>query len=150
MTRLTQDELSPGLSAFLDPAVLLTFPACRSNARTRANLANRRGPFLLVSERPDGTWLCTPLLSQSGGSRDKLDQRLKSGPGNGWIARSSFYSFHQFWLLTPDAIIAASDGEFSPVGNRQRYAAHHPAALAEIERHQFDSDAPYRLMKDLP
>ena len=149
MTRLTKEELAPGLSVFLDPQVLLATPGCRSNARTRANLVNRPGPFLLVAAMPDDAWLCAPLLSNTGGSRGQLDQRLKSGPGNGWIGRPSFYSFHQFWILPTDAIVAASDGEFSPVGNRQRYAAQHPPALAEIAQHQFDSDAPYRAVATL-
>ena len=149
MTQLTEAEIAPGLAVFLDVAVLVACPECRSNARSRANLANRPGPFLVVAPVAEGTWLCVPLLSTAGRNRLTLDQALKSGPGMGWIGRSSHYSRHQFWIIPTDCLIQASSDELSPRGNRQRYAANAPAALATIAAGRNDSDAPYRRMPDL-
>lgn len=134
---------------FLDIDALLACPGCRSNARTRANLVNRPGPFLVLAAVQDGAWLCVPLLSKVGANKLPLVQTLKSGPGLGWVSRPSFYSCHQFWIISTDCLIKASGGEFSPEGNRQRYAADQPAELAAIARHQHDSDAPYRPVAQL-
>ena len=148
MSAITAEEVRPGLSVFLDNHVLLGCADCRSNARTRANLVNRPGPFLVLAEAAGG-WLCVPLVSHAGASRLALDQALKSGPGNGWTHRPSYYSIHQFWIIPTERLVEASGGEFSPHGDRQRYAAKRPDALEAIARRQFDSDAPYRSLPDL-
>jgi hypothetical protein len=149
MVAVNANEVRPGLSAFLDDRVLAQCPGCRSNARTSANLVNRPGPFLVLAMMPDDAWLCVPLISNPGASRLALDQTLKSGPGNGWRERMSYYSLHQFWVIPTPCLLSASAGEFSPVGNRQRYADEHSEALSKIIHHQFDSDSPYRLVADL-
>ncbi len=144
MTAITEAEVRPGLCAFLDPQVLAACPGVRSNVRARTNLVNRPGPFLLVAARPDGDFLCVPLVSNPGFGRQLLDQALKTGPGNGWTLRNSYFSVHQFWIIPPDCVLQASEAEISPVGRRQRYADTAPAALAAVADRQFDSDTPYR------
>jgi hypothetical protein len=150
MTALTPSELRPGLCAFLDHRVLMECPGSRANVRTRANLVNRPGPFLVVAALPDDTWLCVPLVSHAGSGKHALDQALKSGPGNGWLHRASYFSVHQFWIIPGACIVEASGGEFSPEGKRQRYADKAPEALEAVARRQFDSDAPYRVVSQLP
>ena len=149
MSALQLHEVRPGLCAFLDPAVLIACPGVRANVRTRANLVNRPGPFLLAEAMADTVFLCVPLVSHAGASRMALDQRLKRGPGNGWTLRASYFSMHQFWTIPAACIVQASDGEFSPVGQRQTYAAHEPEALAAIAARRSDSDAPYRPVAQL-
>lgn len=152
MTQLSPEEVTAGLCVFLDVAVLVDCAGCRSNARSRANLANRSGPFLLVGPAPGAaadSWLCVPLLSNAGSNRLVLDRALKSGPGGGWIGRDSYFSRHQFWIIPTGCVVEASGGEFSPTGQRQRYARNAPAALAAIAAHMNDSDSPYRHVKEL-
>lgn len=144
MAALTKEEITPGLNAFLDPAVLRACDGVQCNARD-ARFADRPGFFLVVEiDLAAGECLCTPLFSRDGPSRVPLDRALKTGPGNGWKARKSYFDRFQFYIIPVACMIRASSGEMSRVGRRQRYASATPQALADVALHKDSSDVGYR------
>lgn len=136
MALLNDEEIKPGLVAFLQPAIL------REDNRTETNAQRREDGydhsvqdghyFMLLMHFDEQRWLATPLFSEQRNERELLSETLKTGPKAKWVGQNSYWYPWQQWLLPVSAIIDASEDDEGSVGVRRGYAVRDRRALEKI------------------
>jgi hypothetical protein len=135
MPPLDRSEISPGIVARLDTAVLRASGGSLTNAQLSAGEDRAVAgvvDFLVVAvDAAASTALALPLYPRSAPGSAPLDPARKSGPAE-WLAEPVFYSRWQHWRIPLDAFAAASAGEPSGASARRTYSSWHAETLLEL------------------
>jgi len=112
-------EIKPGLVAYLDPSILLSFGA--------------NGPRLIRGVHPfvclevEGDWCIWTALSSSSllGSRTSIDAAFKRGPTDSWLNRDTYIYGPCFWYEGPLHAFqeASAESEYTRPGDRNSLTA---------------------------
>jgi hypothetical protein len=135
MPPLDRSEISPGIVARLDTAVLRASGGSLTNAQLSAEedrAVTGSVDFLVVAlDEASGSALALPLYPKSAPGSAPLDPARKSGPAE-WLAEPVFYSRWQHWRIPLDALAAASTEETSTASARRTYSSWHADTLQEL------------------
>ena len=133
MAALNEDEIGPGVVAWLDQ-VLLNDTDAVTKTTPHLGVPEPRPFVCFARDGDDSSW--APITTQHRAERLRLSPEWLTGGGPGWKNRPQYIVDGANTYNGPNAeFIAASAGDFSKVGSRSGLTDEGLAAVvAEVER----------------
>jgi len=148
MPAVSEGELVPGLVVQLDTDRLRQLGNSRTNAEKTPD-GDRAviGPhsFVVVATNPaDRSAILCPIFSEWAPGSAQLAEAKKSGFMHNWSNVDLFFSKWQHWQIPYDDIVASSDIENTPHGDRRQYASGDNGTLSWMLSWTERNRAPWR------